>query len=175
MRPRTKSEMVLLGILVLILFGGGNFYGYQWLSQKQAAMELTYAQLRADKAEAEVDLLKQDVWAQRKAWIQEHEPALGEEGDAKAAVLQSVLKGARDNKLEILEQSLNDPQHGSAGTQVGVSIKIKGSMQGLCQWLADLQKPDSFYAVTLLSLKVDQDQKSMIGTLQVARYFKAGS
>lgn len=175
MRPRTKSENLLLALLGLILFGGGNFYGYQWLTQKQASMTLSYAQLRADKAEAEVDLQKQDMWAQRKAWLEEHEPVMGDEGDAKAQVLQAVLKGARDNKLEIIEQSLNDVQHDSGGTRVNVSVKVKGSMQGLCKWLSDLQKPESFYAVSQLSLKADQDQKSMVGTLQLARYFKAGS
>ncbi len=75
-----------------------------------------------------------------------------------------------------MEQSLSDKvQHGSAGTRVNVAIKVKGSMEGLCQWLSDLQQPAHFYAVTLFSLKADQDQKSMVCTLQLARYFKEGS
>jgi len=174
-QPRTRNEKILLAVLGLIVLGGVNYYGYQWLSHRQSQLSLTYAQLHADKADAEIDLLKQDFWAQRKAWIQEHEPPAGEEGDTKAQVLQYVLKGARDNKLEVLEQGLNDVQHGPAGTRVNVTVKIKGSMEGLCRWLADLQKPESFYAVSQFSLKADQDQKSMICTLQLARYFKGGS
>ena len=84
------------------------------------------------------------------------------------------MKGAHDNKLEILEQNLNDSQHGAAGTRINVSVKVKGSMQDLCKWLTALQKPDQFYAVSLFSLKADQDQKSMVCTLQIARYFKGG-
>lgn len=175
MRPRTKNEKLLLAMLVLILLVGGNYYGYQWFSHQQGELALTYAQLHADQVEAEVELKQQDLWAQRKAWIQEHEAPAGEEGDMKAQVLQYVLKGARDNKLEILEQSLNDAQHGSAGMRVNVTVRIKGSMEGLCHWLADLQKPENFYAVSQFSLKADQDQKSMICTLQLARYFKGGS
>jgi len=173
MRLQTKSEKVLLAILVGILFMGGNYFGYRWLAQRQSALQLTYAGLRADQAEAKVDLLESDLWAQRAAWIGGHEPALGDEGDAKAQVLEYVLKGARDNKLEIMEQSLNDVQHGAAGTRINVSVKVKGSMESLVKWLTDLEKPDQFYAVSSFSLKADQDLKSMVCTLQIARYFKS--
>ncbi len=86
--------------------------------------------------------------------------------------MEAVLKGARDNKLEIVEQSLNDAEPGSAGTKVNVSVKVRGSMEGLARWLTDLQKPEQFYAVSSFVLRADQDQKSMICTLQVARFFK---
>ena len=69
---------------------------------------------------------------------------LGDEGDAKAQTLEAVLKGARDNKLDILEQSLNDAEHGAAGTKINVSVKVKGSMEALVKWLTDLQQPRSF-------------------------------
>jgi hypothetical protein len=173
-RPQTRNEKVLLSVLAAIVFAGGNYFGYLWLSQRQSSLQLADAQLLADQAEAKVDLKESDSWALCKAWIRDHEPPLGDEGDAKAQVLEYVLKGARDNKLEIMEQSLNDAQHGAAGTRINVSVKIKGSMQGLCKWLTDLQKPDQFYAISSFSLKADQDQKSMVCTLQIARYFKNG-
>jgi hypothetical protein len=175
-RPQTKNEKILLTILVAILFVGGNFYGYRWLAQKQSSLQLAEAGLRADQAVAQVDLAQSDLWAQRKAWVSEHEPTMGgDEGETKAAVLTYVKKGADDNKLTVLEQSLNDVQHGAAGTRINVSIKVKGSMQDLCKWLTSLQKPDQFYAVSSFSLQADQDQKSMVCTLQIARYFKGGS
>jgi len=172
MRPQTKNEKVLLSVLAAIVFVGGNYFGYHWLAQKQSSLQLAEAQLRADQKEAEVDLQQSGTWAQRKTWVQDHEPVLGDEGDAKAAVLEYALKGARTNKLEILEQSLKEVQHGAAGTRINVSVKVKGSMQDLCKWLTDLQKPDQFYAISLFSLKADQDQKSMVCTLNIARYFK---
>ena len=170
----TKNERVLLLILVAILFVAGNIYGYRWLAQKQSSLQLDEAQLRADQAEANVDLQESDSWAQCKAWTRDHEPVLGDEGDAKAQVLNYALKGARDNKLDIMEQSVKDSQQGVAGTRINVSVQVKGSMQDLCKWLADLQKPDQFYAVSSFSLKADQDQKSMVCTLQIVRYFKKG-
>jgi hypothetical protein len=171
---RTNNEKRLLALLFVIVFAMANFYGYKWLAQKQAVLALTEKRLRADNAEAMVDLKQQDLWAQRKAWISQHEPPLGEEDVAKAQVLQAVLKGARDQHLEILEQSLNDTQPTSAGTRINVTVKIKGPMKGICDWLADLQKPESFYAATRFSLKADQDQKSMVCSLQLTRYFKGG-
>ena len=172
---RTRNEKILLAILVAILFFGGNFYGYQWLSRTQTHLGLNYAELRADQAEAEVDLQKQDVWAQRREWIHNHEPVLGEEGTAKAQVLEYIRKGVADNKLEIVEQSFGADRTGPAGRGVEVVVKVKGAMDSLCRWMADLQKPESFYAVSELSLSADQDQKSMVCELHLIRYFKAGS
>ena len=175
MRPQTRNEKILLSVLVAILFVAGNFFGYRWLSQKQSSLQLIESQLGADQAEAQVDLQQSPLWAQRKTWVSTNEPPLGDEGDAKAQVLASVLKGARTNKLEIVDQSLNDVQRGASGTRINVTVKVKGSMQDLCKWLTDLEKPDQFYAISSLSLKADQDQKSMVCTLKIARYFKGGS
>jgi hypothetical protein len=172
---KTRNEKILLGVLVLILFGAANFYGYNWLAQRQGALALEEASLRADKAEAEVDLQKQDFWAQRKAWIADHQPAASEPDAAGAEVLQTVLKGARDHDLEIIEQSLSDTQNGAAGMRVAVAVKVKGSMENICRWLADLQKPADFYAIPSFSMKADADEKSMVLSLQVARYFKGGA
>jgi hypothetical protein len=98
-RPQTRNEKLLLALLAVLLFAAGNFYGYRWLAQKQASLQLNYAGLRADQAEARVDLTESPLWAQRKTWINDHEPVLGDEGDAKAQVLENVLNGARQNKL----------------------------------------------------------------------------
>lgn len=164
-----------MAVLLLIVLISGTFYGYRWLSQRQTRLQATYAGLQADQAEAELALRETDLWTQRKAWIQANEPVLGDEGEAKAQVLAYVLKGARDHKLEILEQSLNDVQHGPAGTRINVAVKVKGPMQALCEWMTELEKPDQFYAVSLFSLKADADEKSMVCTVQLARYFKGGS
>ncbi len=169
----TPNEKLLLSILAAIVFIGANYFGYHWLSLKQASLDHAYAELRADQAEAKVDLLESDKWAQRRAWLHDHEPKLTDEGDAKAQVLAYALKGARDNKLEIVDQSLLDVEHNAAGTCVNVSVKVKGSMENMVKWLAPLQTPDQFYAVSVKELKADQDQKSMVCTLQISRYFQA--
>jgi hypothetical protein len=171
----TKNEKFLLLVLLAVAFFVANFLGYRWLAQKQAGLRLSYAELQADQLQAKVELQDADLWAQRQAWIHDHEPAMGDEGDAKAQVLEYTLKGARDNKLEILQQSLGDAEPGTAGTRVNVSVTVKGSMQGLANWLVDFEKPDQFYAVSTFSLKADTDQKSMDCKLEIARYFKGGS
>ena len=71
-----------------------------------------------------------------------NQPSMTNEGDAKANVLDFVEKGATSHKLEVVEQSLNDIQKTAGGVRVNVSIKVKGSMQDLVEWLAPLQKPD---------------------------------
>jgi hypothetical protein len=173
----TKSEKRLLVVLAVIIFGMGNFFGYRWLTQKETALRLSSLQLESDQAQARVDLQDTDKYKQRKAWIDAHEPEMTDEGDAKAAVLDYAVKGAHTNKLDVLDQNLGDVQHGPGGARVNVTVKVKGSMQDLVKWLGDFQKPEEFYALSLFSLKADQDQKSMVCTLRIARYFKekAGS
>lgn len=171
----TNSEKLLLGVLGLVILGGVVFFGGHALSQKQQELNLERLSLKGDQAEAEVDLQKEALWNQRRAWIKAHQPPFGEEGDTGAQMRNAVVKGARDNNLEILEQEAPDVQHGPGGARVNVQLKIKGSMEGLCRWLAALQKPESFYAVTQFSLQADEDQKSMVCTLQVARYFQESS
>ena len=175
MRPRTSSEKMLLGALLLILCGAANWYGYKWYAGQMSDLRTKSDDLQAEQDSAEAALKEKPLWVTRNAWIKEKQPALGSEGDAKAAVLDFVEKGATSHKLEIVEQSLNDVQHTAGGTRVSATIKVKGSMHDLVDWLAPLQKPDDFYAITLFSLKADTDQKSFDCTLQIARYFKGGT
>ena len=174
MRPRS-NEKLYLAILLAILFVAANWYGYKWYAGKMAELHAKAADLQDEQDASESALSELPKWTEKMQWIKDTEPDLGSEGDAKAAVLDVVEKGATAHKLQIVEQSLNDVQHTSAGTRVNVSIKVKGSMQDLVAWLAPLEKPDTFYAVTLFSLKADADQKSFDCTLQIARYFKGGS
>jgi hypothetical protein len=173
-RPLTPNEKFLLTVLVLIVFAGANFFGYRILKQKEDAQTLDYAQARADQAEAKVSLLRQSEWEKREAWIKQHEPVANDEGDAKAATLQFVLSGARSRGLQVLEQSLNDTVEDANGFRVEISLTIKGSMQPLTQWLAGLQDPTGFYAVPYVSLKADGEQKAMVGTFHIYRYFRRG-
>jgi hypothetical protein len=174
-RPRTRNEKILLAFLLVLLFLAGNWYAYKWFAGRQAALRSTAVDLQ-DAQDSATDALQEiPTWTQRKAWVNDKEPPLGDEGESKAAVLDYVQKGARAHKLEIVEQSLNDVQHTAAGTRVNVSVKVKGSMEDLATWLTGIEKPDDFYAITLFSLKADTDQKSFDCTVQVARYFKRGS
>lgn len=170
----TKSEKYLLVVLGLVVLGGAVFFGGHALNEKQTALDLQRATLRADQAEAEVDLQQVPLWTLRADWIRANEPSLGDEDDARAQVLASIIKSARDHKLEVLSQDLGEVEHGPSSVKVNAEIRLKGSMEALCRWLAELQKPANCYAVRLFSLQADQDQKSMVCKLRIARYFRGG-
>ncbi len=172
MRPTTDSERFLLAMLGLVVVGGALFFGFKALKQRQEALNLELAALRTDKTVAEVELQQVPMWTRRARWISDHEPAMGDEGDARAQLLAFAVKGARDHHLEVLDQSVGDVQHGPGGAKIDAAIKLKGSMEALCRWLAELQQPVNFYAVDSFSLTADQDQKSMVCTLKLARFFK---
>ena len=172
MRPTSNSERFLLGVLGMVVVGGAMFFGFKALKQRQQALDLELATLKADKTASEVELEQMPMWTRRAKWISDHEPAMGDEGDTRAQFLAFAVKGARDHHLEVLNQSVGDVQHGPGGAKIDAEIKLKGSMEALCRWLAELQQPIDFYAVDSLSLQADQDQKSMVCTLKLARFFK---
>jgi hypothetical protein len=172
---RRSNEKLYLAVLLAVVFGIANWYGYKWYAGQMTDLRHKVDNLQADQDASATALKEIPQWTARQAWLKANQPAMTNEGDAKAAVLDYVEKGATSNKLEVVEQSLNDIQKTSGGVRVNVSIKVKGSMQNLVAWLAPLQKPDSFYAITLFSLKADSDQKSFDCTLQVARFFRGSS
>jgi hypothetical protein len=172
MRPLTPSEKFLLVVLGLIAFGGVNFFGYRTLSQKSTALQTQIAEAKADEAEAKVELVQQSLWSKRADWVKQHQPTSPDEGDAKAQTLQTVLTAARGNGLKIEEQSLKDTVDDAGGFRVEIDLTLKGPMEGLTKWLAGLQDPASFYGVPYLSLKADTEQKTMICSLHIYRYFR---
>jgi hypothetical protein len=172
MRPTSNSERFLLAVLGVVVVGGALFFGFKALQQRQQALNLELAGLRADQTAAEVELEQMPMWTRRAKWISDHEPALGDEGDMRAQLLAFAVKGARDHHLEVLDESVGNVQHGPGGAKIDASIKLKGSMEALCRWLAGLQQPVDFYAIDSISLAADQDQKSMVCTLKLARFFK---
>ncbi len=52
----TSNEKRLIWILLAFLFVSGNYYGYRWLAQRQSSLQLRLAGMKADQAEATVDL-----------------------------------------------------------------------------------------------------------------------
>ena len=172
MRAPTNPEKFLLGILGLVVLGGGAFFGGSALLDRQRALEHERKILHADQLEAMADLQTKFLWDQRLGWLRAHQPMLGDANDTQAQLLNFLVKGARDHHLEIDEQNLGPIQHGPGGAKVAAEIKLKGSMEALCRWLADLQQPQNFYAVDFFSLKVDPDQKSVVCEVHISRYFR---
>ena len=137
---RTRNEKILLAVFFAILFLGVNYYGYLWLFKQQAALDATCQQLQTAQLEAKVDLRDLESCRAEKSWIEAHQPTMGEEGDTKAQIQKVVSDGAHQNKLDILEQGLgSEVEQGPAGSKVMYSLKVKGSMECICHWLAELQ------------------------------------
>ena len=175
MQRATKSEKFLLSILGLVILAGLIFFGSKMLNQRQRIADLERATLRADNAEATVELQDELRWQKRAQWIRDHEPIMGEEGDARAQMQSFLVKGARDFHLEVQDRNLGAVRHNVAGVKIQSEMRVKGTMEDICRWLANLQKPESFYAVDLFSLKADQDEKSMVCSLNISRYFQEPS
>jgi hypothetical protein len=172
MRPTTRSEQFLLGILGLVLVGGALYFGGSALLDRQQALDHQRRLLHADQLESMADLQMKPLWDSRRAWLRDHQPALTNEGDTSAQVLDFLVKGARDHHLEVETENPGEVRHGPGGARIAAEIKIKGGMEALCRWLADLQQPQNFYAVDFFSLKADPDQKSVICEVHISRFFQ---
>ena len=174
MRTPTNSEKFLLGVLALIAVGGAVFFGGSALLDHQRLLERQEKSLHADQLEAMVDLQEEPLWTKRAQWLAAHQPAVGDAGTTQAEMLHVIVQGARDHHLEIADQNLGPLTHGPGGARVSAALKIKGSMEALSRWLAELQQPSQLYAVDSFSLKADADEKSVICELHLSRYYREG-
>lgn len=176
---KSGNEKVILAVLIAIVVVWGNYFGYNWLAKKQKLQEVALRELLDAQRDATADLQDEDnsqLWSKRLSWIEENEPPGGDEAALQPQVLEAVRKAALDNKLDFSSPKIDAVQSTPAGTRVNVTITVKGPMEPLCKWLAALQQPENFYAVSSFSLKVDpDDDKAMLCTVQLGRYFKGGS
>jgi hypothetical protein len=54
---------------------------------------------------------------------------------------------------------------------VGVKLKLSGNLENVVKWLAELQQPEKFQAVTNFSLKSEEQPPKVSLELDVARWY----
>lgn len=107
----------------------------------------------------------------RKAWLDEKQPGSQADGQESSKLLEFLQQSARQQNITISNQKLADPRTNTHFREVSVQLEVKGRLDSVSKWLAGLQGPERFQAVTTLTLKSDTEPPKVICNLTVARWY----
>ena len=170
MRALTNSEQRLTLLFGMVLFLVLNVFGFTLLSKKLKTLDRARKQLVLEQAEAKAWLAQKDVWNKRKEWLQQKQPKYDASGQDSARLLESLQQGARQQKILITQQRLMEPRSSPDYLEVAVQLEAKGSLESMMRWLAELQAPERFQAITSLTLKSDAEPPKVVCSLSIARW-----
>ncbi len=173
MKPLSSSEQRLLVLLLIILFGVGQVVLYRWFTDFQKKAQLEEVKIAQQKMEAKVWLEEKELWLQRQQWIQSQQPGWREPGLMSSDLLDFLQKSAKMQGLEIQDQQVLEPEILPQATQVAARLKLVGKMEKLTRWMAELQKPESFYAVLKFTVKSDADPTKVVAEVLIARWHQS--
>jgi len=171
MRLLTASEKKLSLLFVGSIFLVLNFFLFEALVKHRKLVEKSIVQLKAEKSEASAWMADKEWWMKRRAWLQEKQPKPEAGGQESARLLEFLQQSARQQNITISQQKLNDPLLAAYYREVSVQLEVKGPLDAVTKWLAGLQAPDRFHAITTLTLKSDAEPPKVICSLTVARWY----
>ena len=171
MRVLTFRERRLVGFLGLAVFLAANLFGLRWLKQRRGDLARELVQLRIKHRESRAWLDQRELWQPRQQWLDQHQPRLSGPDQETGVFLGQLQQGARDHGVVIAEQRLADPLKGPAGQGISVELEVHGPLEAMTRWLASLQGPESFQAITRLTLKSDAEPPKVICTLTLVRWY----
>lgn len=171
MRQLKPSERRLSLIFAGIIFLAVNFFALNQLTEKKHLLESDIRNLRLEETEAGFWLAQSALWQQRKAWLDEKQPKLSGTGQESGELLQNLQKTARQQKITISQQVFPEAVPSPYYHEVSVQLEVKGTLESVTRWIASLQNPDAFLAVTIKNLKSDAEAPNVICSLLVARWY----
>jgi len=171
MRPLKSSERRLILVFGAIIFLIANFFGLEQLSEKRNSLEAGLRKLKLEKTESEFWLSQRDLWSKRKAWLIEKQPQMKGTGQESAELLESIQQSARLQKITLGERTIAEPSTSLHYSEIAVRLQATGSLEAISKWLAALQQPESFQAITSLTLKKNEDSATIACQLTIARWY----
>ena len=172
MRRLTRSERRLLGFFLLAIFLVGNLFGVSYLVRKQKELRLEMTHLRNQQLEADAWLTDKEMWNKRKQWLDEHQPQIRVLSEGSTRLLESLQSSARRLKVTIVDQGLLDTSVKGDYQEVGVRLKVSASFEAMVKWMAELQQPELFRAMTQFNLRGDKDPSKVVGEFQIRQWYK---
>lgn len=171
MRSLSPSEKRLLLIFCAVIFLVANFFILEQVAKQQRALKKTLTQLRLEQNEARAWLADAEWWTKRRTWLLENQPKPELSGQESASLLEFLQQSARQENITISQQRLKDPLSSATYREVSVQLEVKGRLDSVTRWLATLQSPEKFHAITSFTLKSDVEPPSVICVLTVARWY----
>jgi Tfp pilus assembly protein PilO len=167
----TKSEGRLLWLFGLAIFAMANFYGISFLLERHAEVSRKLAELRGTRKSDENWLRERDLWLKRKQWLDSKQPKVNAGQVPQSELLEALTKGAGEHQLQIQEQSFGEAKNNPFYRSVAIRLKLTGSLENMMKWLASVQQPELFQAITSFSLKSENEPPTVSLELEVARWY----
>jgi Tfp pilus assembly protein PilO len=171
LRRLTKTEARLAWLLGAALFIMANFYGLGFLLDRHSELSQKISELNATRRSDLTWLRERDLWLKRKQWLDTKQPKAGSSEAPQSELLQMLTKSAADHQLQIQEQGFGEAKNAAFYRSVAVRLKLTGSLENVMKWLASVQQPELFQAITSFSLKSENEPPSVSLELEVARWY----
>jgi hypothetical protein len=170
-RMNSRERVLSLAIGGLI-FGLLNIFIWSWLLGAIRVAQGELATRQSTRKEQAIFIKERPLWTKRNEWLQQHQPALKNSGEAQTGLLDELKEIA--NKYDIL---IENPAIGSGETTpnhqaVFASIETKSPWPPLVHFLYDVQQPESFVVFEAVNLMIDSNDPTMMrGKFRIARWF----
>jgi hypothetical protein len=171
LRRLTKSEKRLSILFGLAIFAMASFYGISYLLDTEANLARQLSELEATGKTNQIWLREKQFWLTRKQWIDRRQPRVVSGQVPQSDLLQALIASAQANQLVIQEQSFAELKNTATYYSVAVKLKLSGNLENVVKWLAELQQPEKFQAVTSFSLKSEEQPPKVNLELEVARWY----
>jgi hypothetical protein len=171
LRRLTKSEKRLLILFGLAVFVMANFYGLSYLLDRESEVTRQLSELEANAKTNQIWLREKQFWLARKQWIERQQPRVRAGQVPQSELLQAMTASAQANQLVIQEQSFAELKSTPSYQSVAVKLKLSGNLENVVKWLAEIQQPEKFQAVTNFSLKSEEQPPKVSLELEVARWY----
>ncbi|MFN0127064.1 MAG: hypothetical protein ACKV19_10325 [Verrucomicrobiales bacterium] len=172
-RPLRSSEKLLLALCLSLIGGLGLILVIRDHRLRAADARKRIEALQPEAAALDASLADAPFWEERRAWLDQNMPALGDSGESHSRFLEELRTAARDRGLVLGPPVLLKPEATPHFNDLAVTLQITGPDQAVYRWLAELQSPEKFQVVKYLLLTPQSGPvPRMTGTVTVSRLFK---
>ncbi len=171
LRKWTKNEIRLSWLFAAAIFIMANFYGVGYLLDRQSELAQKLSELKATRGSDLNWLRERNLWLRREHWLDAKQPKVSGNEVPQSDLLESLTKSAADHQLQIQEQGFGEAKSSAFYRAVAVRLRLSGSLENVMKWLATVQQPEHFQAITSFSLKSENEPPSVSLELEVARWY----
>lgn len=168
---RERRLAILFGLAVFILL---NLMLLVFLKRHRADAERELATLESRKEQADMLMLDPHYWDSRADWLEQNRPVFALSGDAQTELLETLQSTPREHGLEATPPIIDDPRSYGTFEEVSATVKVTGDIRNVVAWLAQIQQPGKFNAVTNVTVQSDKDAPRVVCEVRVAKWFFIG-
>ena len=172
-RTLNAGEKTKLFLFLGLLFVIGNLLLADKYLQTRKDLLLRFSHLQDAQAESGRWLAQDALWTKRSAWVAAKQPRPEADKQSDVLLLEALQKSASENHITIVDQSLKESTATPFYRGVSVQLRVSGSLEAFCRWLAAVQQPSLFQAVSDFSMKGgdEKDPGKVTANLTVSRLY----